>query len=298
MTATTTTTAPAVRHLADYDTANRFGATLVATQRLNPGSKDPEVRELTLELELPEIELAVGQSLALIVPGDPQLGKREHVRLYSVADLPERGPAGKPLVRLCVRRCSSLDEFTGERWPGVASSYLCDLQPGARLTVSGPFGIAWEVPSDHAATLVLIGTGTGIAPFRAFVRHLHRDVADWHGKVWLLYGAKSGLELLYQNDERDDFTQYYDRGTFEAFRALSPRPEWADPIGWDYAIGARAEELWALVGSPHTWVYIAGLEPMRAELEKVFEGLAGSKEAWRKRKAELVAARRWVELIY
>jgi hypothetical protein len=37
---------------------------------------------------------------------------------------------------------------------------------------------------------------------------------------------------------------------------------------------------------------------MRAELEKVFEGLAGSKEAWRRRKAALVAAKRWVELVY
>jgi ferredoxin--NADP+ reductase len=289
---------PAIRHLSDYDTSNRFGATLVATQRLNPGSTDAEVRELTLELDLAELELAVGQSLAMIVPGDAELGKREHVRLYSVADLPERGVSGRPLVRICVRRCSRLDEFTGERYPGIASNYLCDLVPGARVDVSGPFGLAWEVPADHAATLLLIGTGTGIAPFRAFVRHLHASVRDWRGKVWLLYGARSGLELLYQNDERDDFAQYYDQGTFEAFRALSPRPEWADPIGWDYAIGARAEELWALIGSPHTWVYVAGLEPMRAELEKVFEGLAGSKEGWRRRKAELVAAKRWVELIY
>jgi len=288
----------AVRNLEEYGAAERFHATLVASERLNSDGSEAEVRELVLEIERPELACQVGQSLALVVPGDPEFGKPEHLRLYSVADLPERGPSGKPRVTICVRRCAYIDEFTGEQYPGVASNYLCDLRPGAELTLAGPFGLAWEVPEDHGATLILIGTGTGIAPFRAFVKHIHRDVPDWKGKIWLLFGAKSGLELLYMNDERDDFAQYYDRGTFEAFKALSPRPEWADPIGWDYAIEARSEELWAQLEKANTYVYLAGLEPMRAELERVFEDLAGSRERWQRRKAELMAGGRWVELIY
>jgi ferredoxin--NADP+ reductase len=100
------------------------------------------------------------------------------------------------------------------------------------------------------------------------------------------------------NDERDDFSQYYDRTTFEAFRALSPRPSWADPIAWDYAIGRRADELWTMLGYPSSYVYVAGLEKMRGELDSVFDAVAGSKEAWTRRKAELMAGRRWVELLY
>lgn len=288
----------AVRHVEDYAAEKRFRAVVVSTQRLNPASSDAEVRELVVEIDRPDFPYELGQSVALIVPGDPEFGRHEHVRLYSVAGLPPAGPTGKPCIALCVRRCAYIDELTGEQYPGVASNYLCDRRPGDEITLVGPLGLAWQVPEDRHATLVLIGTGTGIAPFRAFVKHLYRDVPDWRGKIWLLFGARSGLELLYMNDERDDFSLYYDRETFEAFKVLSPRPEWADPIGWDYAIEARAEELWAQLEKANTHVYLAGLEPMRAELEKVFEDLAGSRERWQRRKAELMAGGRWVELLY
>ena len=84
----------------------------------------------------------------------------------------------------------------------------------------------------------------------------------------------------------------------EAFRALSPRPNWADPIAWDHAIAERGEELWAMLGDPKTYVYVAGLEKMRDELDGVFARLAGSKAKWARRKAELAAGKRWVELLY
>ena len=114
----------------------------------------------------------------------------------------------------------------------------------------------------------------------------------------LFYGAQSGLELLYMNEERDDFTQYYDQDTFQAFKALSPRPGWADPIAWDHTIATRADELWKMLGEPKTYVYVAGLEKMRGELEKAFTAVAGSEEAWARRRAELTAGKRWVELLY
>ena len=43
---------------------------------------------------------------------------------------PERGESGRPLVKIAVRRCSYVDDYSGERYPGVASNYLCDRRPG------------------------------------------------------------------------------------------------------------------------------------------------------------------------
>jgi ferredoxin--NADP+ reductase len=287
-----------IRHLADYDTATRFRATVVSNDRITSESSDEEVRELLLDVERPDLPYGVGQSIGVCAPGNPVFGKREHFRLYSVADLPTQNADGQPRIKICVRRCSYVDEYSGERFPGVASNYLCDLDPGASFEIAGPFGLAFEVPAELDANLILIGSGTGIAPFRAFVKHLFGNVPGWQGRIWLFYGAKSGLELLYQNDENDDLTNYYDRETFEAFHALSPRPSWADPIAWDYAIESRSEELWEMLGSARTYVYVAGLEKSLADLDRVLTRVAGSAESWARRKAELQAGKRWIELIY
>lgn len=288
----------ALRTLHEYDTSERYVARVLTNEVITPAGAEAEVHELVLEVQRPDFPYEIGQSIGVVTPGDPALGEYEHFRLYSVADLPELDEDGLPRIKLCVRRCSYIDDITGERHPGVASNYLCDRQAGDRLTVSGPFGLVFEVPEERDANLILIGSGTGIAPFRAFVKHIYRHVPDWQGRIWLLYGAKSGLELLYMNDEKDDFVQYYDRETFEAFKALSPRPSWADPIAWDQAIEARGEELWAMLGDAKTYVYVAGIADSLADLDNVFSRLAGAKEKWQRRKAELRAGRRWVELVY
>jgi ferredoxin--NADP+ reductase len=265
----------AVKHLADYDTERRYRATLVSSERITPADSDEEVRELVVDVERPDTPFRIGHSIGVLAPGSPEFGHEHHFRLYTVADPPESVASGSARLRLCVRR-----------------------RPGDTLLVTGPFELPFDVPDEMDANLVLIGSGTGIAPFRAFVKYLYRDVPDWKGRIWLFHGARSGLEMLYMNDEKDDFAQYYDRETFEAFKALSPRPEWGAPIAWGSALEKRGEELWEMLGSPKTYVYVAGLEKMLDELDAVFCRLAGSKERWERRKAELAAGRRWVELVY
>ena len=287
-----------VKSLNEHETAKRFQATVVSSERITAEASDEEVRELVIDVDREDFPYKVGQSIGVVAPGSADMGQKDHYRLYSVADLPETSESGKPRIKIAVRRCFYVDDYSGERYPGVASNFLCDLAPGATLTMTGPFGLVFEVPDESDANLILIGSGTGIAPFRAFVKHLHKHVPDWIGRVWLFYGAKSGLEMLYMNDEKDDFQQYYDKDTFQAFQALSPRPNWADPIAWDRAIEERGDELWKLLGDPKTYVYVAGIEKQMAALDKVFAGLAGSKEKWERRKAELVAGKRWVELVY
>ncbi len=284
--------------LADYDTAQTYTATVVASERITADTADAEVRELVLDVDRPDFPYKLGQSIGVLAPGQAAFGQEHHFRLYSVADLPELGPAGRPRIKICVRRCSYIDHHSGEEYPGIASNYLCDLRPDDTLQLAGPYGLAFEPPPENAANIILIGTGTGIAPFRAFVKHLYAECREKVGRLWLFYGARSGLELLYMNDHRNDFTQYYDEATFEAFTALSPRPNWADPIGWDQAIAERGEELWNLLADIRTYVYVAGLEPMRDELDKIFSTLAGHPDRWQRRKAELMAGGRWVELLY
>ena len=284
--------------LEDYPTEPRYSAAVLSTEEITEEGSDVEVRELVLEVENHEFDFEVGQSIGVLATGPEEFGRSVHHRLYTVADTPLPREVGKPEITIVVRRCNYIDDYSGEEYIGINSNFLCDCKVGDEITITGPFGIPFTVPEDKNANLILIGMGTGIAPFRAFVKHIYKDVGDWKGKVFLLYGAHSGLELLYMNNRRDDFTNYYDEETFEAFKALSPRPTWADPIAWDFAIEDRAGEIRDLLADEHTYVYVAGQQRIRDALDQLFGEMSGSSTVWQKRKAELAEQDRWVELVY
>lgn len=282
--------------LADFNTENTYQATVKKTERLTPKDTE-EVRELLLEVNRPGFEFQVDQSFGVLVEAAGDFGNAYHHRLYSVADLPTKSN-GKQQITMLVKRCSYVDEFSGELHQGVASNYLCDRKVGDQITITGPHDLPFVVPEDKNANIILIGMGTGIAPFRAFVKHIYKNVTGWKGKIRLFYGARSGLELLYLNDKDGDLTNYYDKETFQAFHALSPRPHWSDPIALDAAIEERAAEIVEMLSQANTYIYVAGYEQIMGMLNKAFANILGSKEKWETRKAELVAGKKWAEIIY
>jgi len=284
--------------LSEYDFSRRFDAELVDNHRLTPADSPDEVREITLLINNSEFIYQAGQSIAVLVPGPHDFGNPYHIRLYTIADPPPLKPVSQPTIHICVKRCNYIDEYSGERYPGVASNYLCDQKAGNHIEIAGPYGLPFAIPDEHDANLLLIGMGTGIAPFRAMVKTIYENYGDWTGKIRLFYGARTGLETLYMNDERDDFANYYDRATFAAFKALSPRPQWGSEASLGDAIKQQGEEIWSLLCDFRTHVYIAGVDRIRDTLEVAFIHLAGSEEKWKQRKAELKAGNRWFELIY
>ncbi len=282
--------------LDEFDTTYRFEGKVVSSERISPPETD-EVREMVIDIQDgPKFE--VGHNFGIIVPAESAFGSKDHFRLYSVADIPASAGNGTQRIVVAVKRVSYIDDYSGERYQGRASNYLCDLRSGDRLTITGPYGTPYKIPEENDANIVLIGMGTGIAPFRAYMKLLYATRPDFAGAVRLFYGARSGLELIYMNEERDDFAQYYDKGTFEAFKALSPRPHWSDPIAWDEAIGDRGMEIWTMLLDHKTYVFVAGMEEIRDHLDDVFAGIVDSREQWLRRKAELQAGGRWIELLY
>ncbi len=283
-------------HLSDYDTRTQYKATIKKTKRLTPDDTD-EVREIQLEIDHPDFKCEIDQSFGVLVETDGEFGTPFHHRLYSVADIPTKRKNTTKLTML-VKRCFYVDEFSGEQYDGVASNYLCDQKVGDEITITGPFPLPFSVPEDKSANLILIGMGTGIAPFRAFIKHIYKNVKDFHGRILLFYGAKSGLELLYLNEEDGDLTNYYDQDTFEAIHAFSPRPLWNDPVVLDQAIEDRSEEILQMLSVLNTYVYVAGYEKVREGLDNAFSNVLGSKKEWKTRKAELIAGKKWVEIVY
>ncbi len=284
--------------LDQYDFDQTYHAKLLASERISAEDTD-EVRELLLEVDHSAFDYKIGQSLGVVIEGPhDEIGHPRHFRLYTIADTPHINANARPEIRICVKRCDYIDEYSGERYQGIASNYLCDLSVGTTVTVCGPFGLPFSVPDDKSSTLIMVGMGTGIAPFRAFVKHLYQDIIDWQGKVFLFHGARSGLELLYMNDHCDDFKQFYDEETFTAVKALSPRPHWADPLAMDYALEERADEMLRLLLEDNAILYVAGLETIAHSLDRLFASRVGPDQAWHHVKAELKQEGRWHELIY
>lgn len=279
------------------DIRNSYAATLLSSERITP-QDCAEVRHMVLQLPPGEFAFSEGQCVAIMVPGPHEFGNLFHVRLYSIASS-RSGEAGEPdTISICVRRCFYVDPVSGERYPGKASNYLCDRAAGDDIIIAGPYGTAFTIPRDPSSNLLMIGAGTGIAPFRAFVQRIYSELRGWKGKVRLFYGARSGMEMLYRNDLRKDLDLYYDEKTFRAFEAVSPRPHFDEPAALDRLLDENAREIWEMIEDPGTHVYISGLVEAAQKFEQAMETIAGSEKAWHVKRRQLVAQNRFAELLH
>jgi ferredoxin--NADP+ reductase len=197
-----------------------------------------------------------------------------------------------------VRRCFFIDEVSGEEYGGVASNYLCDLKPQSIVEFSGPIVYPFDIPQNPNTDLLMIGMGTGIAPFKSLIRTIYERHGSWQGKVRLFHGANSGLEMLYMNEANNDLSNYVDQPTFKAFQVVSPRPIFNEPVAMDKALEQNAAEVWEILDSPDSRIYLAGMSTMLPLIDKAMSRVAGSPEAWTAKRKELVAANRWAEILY
>src|SRR5690554_1485249 len=87
--------------------------------------------------------------------------------------------------------------------PGGAATALFEgLEIGQTINASGPFGRFCLMPKDANRRYLLIGTGTGVTPYRAMLPLLERQMAERGVEVVLLFGARNPGELLYGDEFR------------------------------------------------------------------------------------------------
>lgn len=277
-----------------YD--NTCQATVKSSQRITSEQTD-EVRELILSIDDPSFRTVAGQNVGVLIPGPHPFGNPYHHRYYTVAST-LWGEDQNTEIELLVRRCSYIDEVSGERYPGISSNFLCDAKPGDTITLTGPYKAAFKVPEDKTSNLLMIGTGTGVAPFRTLIKSIYGKHQNWEGKVRLFYGAKSGLDLLYMNDQNDDLTNYYDEATFKAYQAINPRPMMDESAALGHSLEENGKEAWELMQAHNTYVFLAGIKKQVAVFEEKMIGLADSEEKWSKLKRKIQDEGRWAELTF
>ena len=159
-------------------------------------------------LKLPEgFHYVEGQSLSVIPPGLTDQGKPQKPRLYSIASTRYGDLLDGSTVSLCVRRAEYYDPISGQVDPdkaGVCSNFLCDVTPGTKVQVAGPVGKTMLLPEDPNTDIIMVATGTGIAPFRSFLHRLFMEstVARhlYTGNAWLILGVPTTGGLLYHDE--------------------------------------------------------------------------------------------------
>ncbi len=277
------------------DLAKIQTATLVRSERITPDNSPEEVRHLVFLRKDPGFDCKLGQCIRIMAPG--QYGNAHHPRLYLVADDTVERDGGVEFA-LCVKRHNYIDDFNGERYPGIASNYLCDLKVGDNIDFAGPIGYPFAMPANRKAGIIMIGMGTGIAPFRALIRTIYEKFGSWEGKVRLFYGAKTGLDMLYMNDENKDLSQYVYQPTFKAFQAISPRPVFDAPVELDKTLAQNAAEVWEMLQAPDTCLYLAGVNEMFPSVEKALIDMAGSIARWQVIREKMKTEGRWNDVLY
>ncbi|KAI3909223.1 hypothetical protein MKW92_045431 [Papaver armeniacum] len=138
-----------------------------------------------------EVPYREGQSIGIIPEGVDKNGKPHKLRLYSIASSAIGDFGDSKTVSLCVKRLVYTND-QGEEVKGVCSNFLCDLKPGSEVTITGPIGKEMLMPKDPNATIIMLGTGTGIAPFRSFLWKMFFEKHEnykFNGLAWLFLGV-------------------------------------------------------------------------------------------------------------
>lgn len=152
----------------------------------------------------------------------------ETFRAYSMANHPAEGN----IVMLNVRVATPPPRTQGIP-PGIGSSYIFDLKPGDKCTISGPYGEFFI--KDTKREMCYIGGGAGMAPLRSHLMHLF-DTEKTDRKATFWYGARSKREMFYEEDFDKIQSEF---PNFEWHVALSdalPEDKWEGYTGFIHQV--------------------------------------------------------------
>ncbi|MGW9246504.1 molybdopterin-dependent oxidoreductase [Streptomyces badius] len=118
-------------------------------------------------------------------------------RLYSIAGSPLEDPHRIRLTVSVIRYESAL----GRRRKGVASTFLADAEPDSPVPVFVQRNDRFRPPADPATPMIMVGPGTGVAPFLGFLEE--RRALGHSGANWLFFGEQHRATDFYYREELD-----------------------------------------------------------------------------------------------
>ena len=154
-------------------------------------------------------------------------------RLYSIASSPKAHPEAVHLTVAVVRY-----EWHGRPRQGVCSTYLADRVKDGAMPVFIHSAKHFRPPEDPSAPVIMVGPGTGIAPFRAFLQE--REATGASGKTWLFFGDRNrATDFLYE----DEISAWRDQGVLHRLDTAFSRDQ-AEKVYVQHRMTENAAELW------------------------------------------------------
>jgi benzoyl-CoA 2,3-dioxygenase component A len=241
-----------------YALGNPLEVTVQGNYRLTAENADSDVRHVILDLGSARFPFLEGQSVGILPPGAGKDGKPHLPRLYSVSS-PRDGE----------RPNTNNLSLTVKREPlGVCSNYICDLKKGDKVRLTGPFGATFLMPEDPQAKLIMVCTGTGSAPFRAFTMRRQRVMPNINASLLLFFGARTPDSLPYFGPLNKVPEAFLSRHF--AFSRVAGQPK----IYVQDRLREARELIAPMLMDGGTYIYVCGLKKMEAGVENAFDDIA------------------------
>ena len=168
-------------------------------------------------------------------------------RLYSVASSLKAFPDQVHLIVDVVRY-----ESNGRMRKGVASSFLAERAADAAVPVFPSNAKHFHLPENPDTPIIMVGPGTGIAPFRAYLQE--RQVTGAKGKNWLFFGAQHvKCDFAYE----EDFDVFMKKGILTRLDCAWSRDQ-AHKIYVQDKIAEHAAEIWKWIDADGAQFFVCG----------------------------------------
>ena len=151
------------------------------------------------------------------------------VRAYSMANY----PGEKGIIMLNVRIAMPPAGASADTPPGTATSYIFNLKPGDRVTISGPYGEFFIRETD--AEMIYVGRGAGMAPLRSHVFDLLMRRKSGR-RISYYYNARNLRESFYEK-EFEELARKHENFTYTlALSRPAKEDRWEGPTGYVHQV--------------------------------------------------------------
>jgi len=205
-------------------------------------------------------------------------------RFYSISSSSAKFPRSVHVTCAVIREVMP----TGRVHNGVASSYLQQCRVGERIPVFIRHS-TFKLPASPSAPVVMVGPGTGLAPFRGFIQERESLLSDKQqlGPAVLFFGCRHrNHDYIYEAE----LSAAVEAGALSklhvAFSRMGPQKDYVQ-----HHMEAQAAELWSLLQQPDAVVYVCG--DAKAMAKDVHRALC--KVAEKEGKMSTAAAENWVK---